>query len=68
MESAKVRAIVKNKKIVCGRCLNVLDNITFDVRARNGAGNIRNIVLILETKCKARKNSVNCDTINIIEL
>ena len=52
-----VKAIIKDKKILCPRCLNKL----MELEQR---GKDTKLIII----CKARKNGVNCNTISSIEL
>lgn len=52
-----VKAIIKDKKVLCGRCLNKL----MEVEQR---GKDTKLIII----CKARKNGVNCHTENEVEL
>lgn len=50
-------AIINGDKILCGKCLNKLGIIK-----EFGSG------AIIEVKCSARKNGINCATINEIIL
>ena len=52
-----VKAIIKDGKILCPRCLNRLADIK-----EVGKGTK------IEIKCKARKNGIDCNTISVIEL
>lgn len=51
------KAILKGNKVLCGRCLNTLMEIS-----KKGEGT--KLIII----CKARKNGVNCYTENEVEL
>lgn len=51
-----VKAIIKDGNILCGKCLNKLAIVKEKGKS------------IIEIKCKARKNGVNCSEINLIEL
>ena len=50
------KAIIRDEKILCGKCLNV---IAIAKKLPKST--------VLEIKCKARKNGVNCNEINLIE-
>lgn len=52
-----VNAIRKDDRVLCGKCLNRL----FDIKTLDG--NITIVIL-----CKARKNGINCNELNYVEL
>lgn len=65
-----LKAILKDGKILCSRCMNVLGIVKQEGIETFATidGSLYKKNTILEIKCKARKNGLNCNEINEIEL
>lgn len=68
-----IKAIVNGEKILCGRCMNVLAiHKKGKSKLEWTKKHIKETFTIepetLEIKCKARKNGINCNEVNQIEL